>query len=102
MKKKITFTCGDKQYSYIEDFTDYINEIISNKCNRYSDTKELITEKNYYRYISDISVYLEDVDSYNGTHIVFGIVENAKQSEPSWFKDNKKEIYIDIESLRDK
>lgn len=78
-KRKIRFISGTREYSYVEDFTEYLKTLV--KCNNeYTDTHETMTMENCYRYIQPCSVKASDIEKYNGVHAVYGILETFSQS----------------------
>lgn len=91
-KRKIRFICGTREYSYIEDFTEYLKTLV--KCNNeYTDTHEPMTMKNCYRYIQPCSIDAKDIDKYNGVHAAYGVLETFSQSYDGcvWFNSCNKD-----------
>lgn len=79
LKRKIRFISGTREYSYVEDFTEYIDELVSSN-NEYSDTHEKITKSNYRRYIEPCNVKASEIEKFNGVHAVYGMLEAFSQS----------------------
>lgn len=78
-KRKIRFICGTREYSYVEDFTEYLKDLV--KCNNYfADTKEPITLDNCHRCIEPCRVKASEIEEYNGVHAVYGVLEAFGQS----------------------
>lgn len=78
-RRRIRFICGDMEYSYTEDFTEYLETLV--QCNNeYTDTHEPMTMNNCYRYIEPCVVKVNELDKYNGVHAVYGIFEDFSQS----------------------
>lgn len=91
-KRKIRFICGTREYSYIEDFTEYLKTLV--KCNNeYTDTHEPMTMENCYRYIQPCSIDAKDIDKYNGVHAAYGVLETFSQSYDGcvWFNSCNKD-----------
>lgn len=91
-KRKIRFICGTREYSYIEDFTEYLKTLV--KCNNeYTDTHEHMTMENCYRYIQPCSVKASDIEKYNGVHAAYGVLETFSQSYDGciWFNNCNKD-----------
>lgn len=104
LKRKIRFISGTREYSYVEDFTDYIDELV--QCNnKYSDTDERITRENYQRYIKPCTFKASEIDKYNGVHAVYGILEAFSQSYGGciWLNDcnENDELFIVFEEYND-
>lgn len=104
LKRRIRFISGTREYSYVEDFTDYIDELI--QCNNeYSDTGEKITRENYQRYIEPYEFRACEIDKYNGVHAVYGILESFSQSYGGsvWLNDcnENDELFIVFERYDD-
>lgn len=72
LKRKIRFISGTREYSYVEDFTDYLKDL--------TECGEKITLENCDRYIEPIEVTLRDLPKYNGIHAVFDIFESFSNS----------------------
>lgn len=102
LKRKIRFISGTREYSYVEDFTNYIDELIQAN-NKYSDTDERITRDNYQRYIQEGTFKVSEIDKYNGTHAVYGIFETFSQSYVGciWLNDcnENDELFIIFEEV---
>lgn len=100
LKRKIRFISGTREYSYVEDFTEYIDELV-NGNNEYSDTHEKITESNYKRYIEPCIVKAIEIEKFNGVHAVYGILEAFSQSYGGclWLDDcnEEDELFIVFE-----
>lgn len=78
-KRKIKFICGTREYSYIEDFTEYLKTLV--QCNNeYADTHEPMTMDNCHRYIKPCSIKIRDIEKYNGVHAAYGVLESFSQS----------------------
>lgn len=100
LKRKIRFISGTREYSYVEDFTEYIDELV-NSNNEYSDTHEKITKSNYQRYIEPCKVKASEIEMFNGVHAVYGILEAFSQSYGGciWLSDcnENDELFIIFE-----
>lgn len=101
-KRKIRFISGTREYNYIEDFTEYIDELI--QCNNeYSDTHEKMTIENCQRYIQEGTFKASEIDKYNGVHMVYGILETFSQSYGRciWLNDcnENDELFIVFEEV---
>lgn len=102
LKRKIRFISGTREYSCVEDFTDYINDLIQYN-NEYSDTHEKITKDNYQRYIEEGTFKTSEIDKYNGVHAVYGMLEVFSQSYGGsiWLDDcnENDELFIIFEKV---
>jgi hypothetical protein len=72
--RKITITGENFSVFFIEDETEYAEDLIEAGCNGFD-------EKNIYEYFKEGKFTDKDVDALNGKHFLFGFLEALYQSE---------------------
>lgn len=101
-KRKIRFISGAREYSHVEDFTEYLSTLV--QCNnKYEDTKEVMTKENCNRFIKPCTIKASEIDKYNGVHAAYGMLEIFSQSYGGgiWLNDcnEKDELLIVFETI---
>ena len=80
IKVKVTIRSDSFGFFIIEDYTNYARTLI--ECNNvFTSTNEKMTEDNILDFFSNGNFTLEEIEKNNGSHFLFGFVENISQDE---------------------
>ena len=73
IKVKVSIRSDTFGFFIIKDYTNYAKSLI--ECNNvFSSTNEKMTEENILDYFSNKEFTLEEIDTINGSHFLFGFL----------------------------
>lgn len=92
--RKITIIGKDFSFSFIEDETEYAQDLIEAECNG-------LNEENVYNYFKEGKFTDKEVKVLNGKHFLFGFLESLYQSEdcPDILRNYKEPLTYIVEKV---